>query len=95
MREMKDSGIQWLREYPANWNLIKIKYCLKERVDKNNPVRTTDILSLTAKQGVIPYDQKEGGGNKPKEDVKCIPISISRGYCNEQHEYPIWFSWIV
>jgi type I restriction enzyme, S subunit len=41
MREMKDSGIQWLREYPANWNLIKIKYCLKERVEKNNPARTS------------------------------------------------------
>lgn len=75
MREMKESGIQWLREYPANWNLIKIKYCLKERVEKNNPVRTTDILSLTAKQGVIPYDQKEGGGNKPKEDVSAYRLA--------------------
>lgn len=72
---MKDSGIQWLREYPANWDLIKIKYCLKERVEKNNPVRTTDILSLTAKQGVIPYDQKEGGGNKPKEDVSAYRLA--------------------
>ena len=75
MREVKDSGIQWLREYPANWNLIKIKYCLKERVEKNNPVRTTDILSLTAKQGVIPFDQKEGGGNKPKEDVSAYRLA--------------------
>lgn len=75
MREMKDSGIQWLREYPANWDLIKIKYCLKERVEKNNPVRTTDILSLTAKQGVIPHDQKEGGGNKPKEDVSAYRLA--------------------
>ena len=75
MREMKDSGIQWLREYPANWDLIKIKYCLKERVEKNNPVRTTDILALTAKQGVIPYDQKEGGGNKPKEDVSAYRLA--------------------
>lgn len=75
MREMKDSGIQWLGEYPNDWNLIKIKYCLKERVEKNNPVRTTDILSLTAKQGVIPYDQKEGGGNKPKEDVSAYRLA--------------------
>ena len=75
MREMKESGIQWLGEYPKNWNLIKIKYCLKERVEKNNPVRTTDILSLTAKQGVIPYDQKEGGGNKPKEDVSAYRLA--------------------
>lgn len=69
MRQMVDSGIQWLGEYPSSWRLKKIKYCLQERIEKNNPVQTTDILSLTAKQGVIPYDQKEGGGNKPKEDV--------------------------
>lgn len=69
MKQMIDSGIQWLGEYPSNWKLKKIKYCLQERIEKNNPVQTTDILSLTAKQGVIPYEQKEGGGNKPKEDV--------------------------
>lgn len=49
MSEMIDSGIQWLGAYPKNWKLKKIKYCLKERIEKNNPVRTTDILSLTAK----------------------------------------------
>ena len=75
MRAMKDSGIQWLGEYPATWSLKKIKYCLQERIEKNNPVRTTDILSLTAKQGVIPYDQKEGGGNKPKEDVSAYRLA--------------------
>lgn len=75
MREMKASGISWLGEFPSNWKLRKIKYCLQERVEKNNPVRTTDILSLTAKQGVIPYDQKEGGGNKPKEDVSAYRLA--------------------
>lgn len=75
MRTMRDSGIQWLGDYPATWNLRKIKYCLQERIEKNNPVRTTEILSLTAKQGVIPYDQKEGGGNKPKEDVSAYRLA--------------------
>lgn len=75
MREMKASGISWLGELPSNWELRKIKYCLQERVEKNNPVRTTEILSLTAKQGVIPYDQKEGGGNKPKEDVSAYRLA--------------------
>lgn len=72
---MKASGISWLGEFPSNWKLRKIKYCLQERVEKNNPVRTTEILSLTAKQGVIPYDQKEGGGNKPKEDVSAYRLA--------------------
>ena len=75
MRATKDSGISWLGEYPSDWKLKKIKYCLQERVEKNNPVRTTEILSLTAKQGVIPYDQKEGGGNKPKEDVSAYRLA--------------------
>lgn len=75
MREMKDSGITWLGEYPDTWRIKKIKYCLRERIEKNSPVRTTDILSLTAKQGVIPYDQKEGGGNKPKEDVSAYRLA--------------------
>jgi len=75
MRKMKESGISWLGEFPSNWELRKIKYCLQERVEKNNPVKTTEILSLTAKQGVIPYDQKEGGGNKPKEDVSAYRLA--------------------
>lgn len=75
MRKMKDSGIPWLGNYPTNWELIKIKYCLQDRVEKNNPIRTRQILSLTAKQGVIPYDQKEGGGNKPKEDVSAYRLA--------------------
>lgn len=75
MRTTKDSGISWLGEYPSGWELKKIKYCLQERVEKNNPIRTTEILSLTAKQGVIPYDQKEGGGNKPKEDVSAYRLA--------------------
>ncbi len=75
MRETKDSRISWLGKYPANWELKKIKYCLQERIEKNNPIRTTEILSLTAKQGVIPYEQKEGGGNKPKEDVSAYRLA--------------------
>jgi len=69
MSIMRDTNIRWLGCIPSDWKLKKIKYVLKERIEKNNPIRTSFILSLTAKQGVIPYDEKEGGGNKPKEDV--------------------------
>lgn len=75
MRQMKDSGIPWIGEIPSFWQLKKIKYVLRDRVEKNNPVRTTDILSLTAKQGVIPLDEREGGGNKPKEDFSAYHIA--------------------
>ena len=69
MHEMKDSGIEWIGDIPTNWEVKKIKFALQERIEKNNPIRTSEILSLTAKQGVIPHSEKEGGGNKPKEDL--------------------------
>ena len=75
MSEMKDTNIQWLGEIPSSWELKKIKYVLRERIEKNNPIRTSFILSLTAKQGVIPYSEKEGGGNKPKEDVSAYRLA--------------------
>lgn len=75
MQTMKDTKIKWLGEIPDSWQLKKIKYVLQEIIEKNNPVRTTYILSLTAKQGVIPYDEKEGGGNKPKEDVSAYRLA--------------------
>lgn len=74
-REMKDSGIKWLGAIPDMWNIKKIKYTLQERIEKNNPIRTNEILSLTAKQGVIPYSEKEGGGNKPKEDLSAYRLA--------------------
>lgn len=76
MREMKDSGIEWIGKIPVNWNKQKIKYTLTQRVKKNNPVICKNILSLTAKQGVVPYSEKEGaGGNKPKEDYSSYNLA--------------------
>ena len=75
MGEMKETNLQWLGSIPSSWKLKKIKYVLRERIEKNNPVRTDFILSLTAKQGVIPYDEKEGGGNKPKDDVSAYRLA--------------------
>jgi len=75
MQKMQQSNLSWLGEFPAHWELKKIKYTLQERVEKNSPIKTRDILSLTAKQGVIPYSEKEGGGNKPKEDVSAYRLA--------------------
>lgn len=75
MRQMRQTSLDWLGDIPASWEIKKIKYVLQERVEKNNPIQTTAILSLTAKQGVIPYEEKEGGGNKPKEDVSAYRLA--------------------
>lgn len=72
MREMKDSGIEWIGDIPKDWELKKIKYILKDRVTKNNPIQTTEILSLTAKQGVIPYNEKKVEETNQKKMLQPI-----------------------
>lgn len=75
MTIMKDSGIAWINTIPKGWELKKIKYILQSRTENNNPIKSRDILSLTAKQGVIPLEEKEGGGNKPKEDYSAYRLA--------------------
>lgn len=68
-RKMKDSGIQWIGGIPENWNMQRIKTLFFERKEKNEPQQTDFILSLGASYGVIPYTEKESGGNKAKEKL--------------------------
>lgn len=76
MGEMKETNLQWLGSIPSSWELKKIKYVLKERIEKNNPIRTDYILSLTAKQGVIPYDEKEGVEISQRKMFPLIDLHI-------------------
>lgn len=69
MREMKDSGIEWIGEIPKEWEIKRIKAVLNERNESNNPVKTDFILSLTNDRGVIPYTEKGDVGNKSKDDL--------------------------
>ena len=69
MRTMKDSGIEWIGDIPADWNIKRVKAVLCERNESNNPIQTDEILSLTNDRGVIPYEEKGDVGNKSKEDL--------------------------
>ena len=77
--EMKDSGVEWIGKIPQTWSVQKLKYTLVQRVQKNTPIKSEDILSLTAKQGVVPYSEKEGvGGNKPKENLSSYNLAYPK-----------------
>lgn len=73
--KINDKNDEWIGKIPQNWDLRKIKYVLNPRNEKNIPLRSKKILSLTAKQGVIPYSQKEGGGNKPKQNLSNYKLA--------------------
>ncbi len=75
MREMKDSGIDWLGKIPANWNIKRLKRILQERNEKNNPIKSTNLLSLSIERGVFPYSEKTGGGNKAKENFEDYKLT--------------------
>lgn len=68
--EMKDSGIDWYGLMPANWEIKPIYASLDEINQKNNPIITTNILSLTNTDGVIPYSERGNQGNKSKENYE-------------------------
>ena len=69
MREMKDSGIEWIGEIPADWKTNRLQWHLEELKVQNSPVQCEDVLSLTIEAGVIPYEDKGNQGNKSKENL--------------------------
>lgn len=71
----KDSGAEWLGNVPAHWEIIRLQTQLDEVNKKNDPVQTTQILSLTNKLGVVPYEDKGNQGNKSKEDLTDYKIA--------------------
>lgn len=68
-RIMKTSGVDWIGTLPEEWNIRRFKTIFCERKENNNPPKTDFILSLGAAYGVVPYVEKEGGGNKAKENL--------------------------
>jgi len=72
---MKDSGVEWIGEIPAHWSLIPLRAFFEFRNEKNDPVKTTNILSLSIANGVTPYSEESRGGNKRKEDLTAYKIA--------------------
>lgn len=75
MTEMKDSGIEWIGKIPKEWGLKRIQFCLEEINEKNNPIKTEQVLSLVKDKGVMLYEDKGNQGNKAKEDVSQYKVA--------------------
>ena len=66
---MRDSGIKWIGKIPNSWKVERLQWHLDEVKESNDPIMTTQILSLTNKLGVILYEEKGEQGNKAKEKL--------------------------
>lgn len=60
MREMKDSGIEWIGDIPVSWKIMPNKYLMRKEKKICPVYHGEDILSLTMK-GVIVRDLDAGG----------------------------------
>lgn len=74
-RVLVDSGIKWIGKYPAEWNLSPLRGIVDNINEKNNPIKFTNVLSLTNKLGVVPYEEKGDLGNISKEDISQYKIA--------------------
>lgn len=86
MREMKDSGVEWIGEIPAEWELTKIGSVYQERNVKVSDKEYTP-LSVT-KQGILPQletaAKTDNGDNRKlikKGDFVINSRSDRRGSC--------------
>ena len=76
-RPMKNSGIEWIGKIPEDWSLERLQWCMDEVNIKNPPIQTTQVLSLTNKLGVVPYEEKGNQGNKAKEDISEYKLAYT------------------
>ncbi|QHD49836.1 restriction endonuclease subunit S [Vreelandella aquamarina] len=75
--EYKDSGVEWLGEVPAHWDVTPVRAFVEERTAKNPSGDDENYLSLMANVGVIPYAEKGDVGNKKPDDLsKCKKVDI-------------------
>ena len=74
-REMKDSGIEWIGKVPSEWDLVRFRHVLKERQEKNSPVKSTERLSLSIDLGVTLYSEKTTNLDRFKEDFEQYKLA--------------------
>lgn len=53
---LKPSGVEWLGDIPAHWEVKRIKYLLRE-VDHRSTTGQETLLSLRMNHGLVPHDE--------------------------------------
>jgi type I restriction enzyme, S subunit len=73
--EYKSTEVPWLGDIPAHWEVQPLRTLLKQRNEKNRPLKTRQILSLSIAHGVTLYSHEGRGGNKSKSDLTAYKIA--------------------
>ena len=71
-REMKDSGIEWIGEIPAEWEVSQVKYSLRWKSEKGQPQE--EVLSLYRDYGIVPKDSRDDNHNVTSLDTSGYKV---------------------
>lgn len=71
---MKDSGIEWLGEIPAGWEVVRLKFLLA-RIDSGFSPDCIDMPAGEGEWGVLKTGCVNGGVFHPEEN-KTLPIDV-------------------
>lgn len=74
-KKYRDSGVFWLGEIPEHWQVESFKNILIERNEKNNPIKTKEILSLSIDKGVTLYAEKTTNLDRFKDDFSQYKLA--------------------
>lgn len=72
MREMKESGIEWVGAIPNHWRVSKIKQIVRWKSVKGQP--DLPVLSLYRDYGVIPKDSRDDNHNVTSLDTSGYKV---------------------
>ena len=68
----KSTNLPWLPNIPAHWDVVKIKYAFKERVEKGYPEEP--LLAATQNHGVIPKSLYETRTVTAQKDLHLLKL---------------------
>lgn len=74
-KKKKNSGYEWIGNIPFDWTLKPFRYILKERKEKNNPILSTERLSLSIDKGITLYSEKTTNLDRFKDDFSKYKLA--------------------
>ena len=74
-RPMKDSNVEWIGCIPEEWAILPIKQLFLRRLQKNQPIVSTDRLSLSIDVGITKYEEKTTNLDRFKDDFSQYQLA--------------------
>ena len=71
----KSTPYIWMGDIPFHWELKPFRFILKERNEKNNPVKSKERLSLSIDKGVTLYAEKTTNLDRFKDDFTAYKLA--------------------